>query len=413
MMSDKQSEEPRIGIVAVGYNRLGSLERLLTRLNACDYPCSDVHLVISLDNCGSMELAGFAERFTWEHGPKTVVLQPERLGLRRHILKCGTYMTEFGWDAQIVLEDDVYPAGAFYEYSLQAVKKYRDDDRIAGIALFGLPLNQSAHLPFKPSLSRYDAYFVQLAQSCGQVWMRRQWDDFVRWYENRPEPFVCDERVPFNVRRWPETSWLKYHICYCVENDKWFSYPYQSLTTNFSDIGSNTNVRSNILQTRLQNEAKEAYEFPDLDGDAVRYDAWCENTELYRTLGLSADELCVDIAGAKGSGQGRRYWLTTLSAPYRIVKSFALQLMPMDMNVLCGLPGHEIFLYDTASAGEAPAVGDRDLSIWAYYNRLFYPDPAIMKLARRMENNSRKNRLRLLLHPGKLFKKLWKRIKGK
>lgn len=410
---NEMQELPQIGIVTVGYNRINSLGRLLSRLNDCDYPSESIPLVISLDNCGSRDLFDYAESFDWKHGEKKVILQPERLGLRRHILKCGTYMAEFGWDAQIVLEDDVYPARSFYEYSLQAVKKYSTDDRIAGIALFGLPLNQSAHLPFKPSLSRYDAYFAQLAQSCGQVWMRRQWDDFMRWYESRPEPFVCDDHVPFNVRRWPETSWLKYHICYCVENDKWFSYPYQSLTTNFSDIGSNTSVRSNILQTHLQNEAKEAYDFPDLDGEAVRYDAWCENTGLYQTLGLSQDELCVDIAGAKGNYQGKRWWLTTLSAPFRVEKSFALQLVPMDMNVLCDLPGSEIFLYDTEAAGEAPAVADRDLSMWAYYNRLFYPDPAILKLARPMEKKIRKNRLRLLLHPGRLFKKLWNRIKGK
>ena len=36
-----------------------------------------------------------------------LIEQPERLGLKKHILTCGSYIECFGWEAAIVLEDDV------------------------------------------------------------------------------------------------------------------------------------------------------------------------------------------------------------------------------------------------------------------------------------------------------------------
>ena len=261
-----------IGIIAVGYNRPNSIHRLLERLNACGYPHDRVPLIVSLDNCGKSDVYDAASAFFWPHGPYQVILQPERLGCKKHVLHCGTYIDQYGWDAAIVLEDDVYPSEAFYHYSLQAVARYRDDDRIAGISLYAMPQNQTVRLPFVPVFSEYDAYFMQLAQSCGQVWMRRQWKAFEDWYAEHSEPFQKCPGVPKNVCRWPETSWLKYHIRYCAETDKYFVYPYQSLTTNFSDVGQHTGMASNTLQTHLQQRAKAAYLFPDLDAAPVKYD---------------------------------------------------------------------------------------------------------------------------------------------
>ena len=409
MNDHKVAPDLTIGIVTIGYNRVDSMHRLLTRLNDCTYPSDEIPLVISLDNCGKTDVLDFATQFHWKHGEKRVIWQPERLGLRQHVLKCGTYMTEYDWDAQIVLEDDVYPSAAFYMYSLQAVEKYQNNDRIAGIALFGLPMNQTVRYPFVPVLSKYDAYFVQLAQSCGQVWMRKQWADFMEWYEQHKHPFAPGDGVPFNVRRWPESSWLKYHISYCVETDKWFSYPYQALTSNFSDIGSNTNVKTNVLQTHLQNEPREHYSFPELEDNAVFYDAWCENVGLAQKYGVKRHEICIDLYGAKKNDQKRPYWLTTLSAPYKVLDSYGLALMPMDMNVLADLPGNQIFLYDTSVPDTAPTVEDRDLSMWSFYNRIPFPDPMIWKLSRRMAKHVHRRRIKALVNPARLVQKVFKK----
>ena len=293
---------------------------------------------------------------------------------------------------------------------MQAVNKYCGDRRIAGISLFSLNRNQAANYPFVPAQSKYDVYFAQLAQSCGQVWMRDQWSEFIDWYNVVNDTYTPCDRVPFNVRRWPETSWLKYHICYCIEKNKWFPYPYQSLTTNFSDVGSNTQVKNKTLQIPLQNEPKAEYLFPDLFDDTAYYDAWCENISLAKLLRIKEDKLCIDLYGAKHNHENRRYWLTTLPAPYKTIMTFGLELMPMDMNVICNLPGNEIFLYDTSESGTTPETDDRDLSMWSFFNRIPYPDPAILKLSKPMYQRIWKNRLKLLRHPLKLVDKIWKRI---
>ena len=397
----------KIGIVVIGYNRVDCISRLLDRLNACDYPSGDIPLVISLDNCGKDDVLNYTMKYDWIHGEKTVIHQPERLGLKKHILKCGGYMDEYGWDAQIMLEDDVYTSTAFYSFAMQTVKKYHDDNNIAGISLYSMPQNQTVRLPFSPIDSESDVFFMQLAQSWGQIWMRKSWHEFIAWYDENSETFTECEGVPFNVCRWPESSWLKYHIRYCIEKNKYFVYPYVSLTTCFSDVGVHTQSKSHALQTPLQTESKE-YTLPELIAGR-KYDAWCENLAIKDVL--CVDDVCVDIYGAKKNYAGNRYWLTTLPKPYRIERSFGMELRPVDMNVLCGLPGNEIFLYDTQEEAPAPEVADRDISMFNYYNNLLYPDEAIKKIAKPMFDKIRKNRIRLLRHPAKLCRKIVKGLK--
>lgn len=399
----------KIGIVVIGYNRVDCISRLLNRLNDCDYPTDDVPLVISLDNCGKDDVLNFATEFEWQHGKKTVVHQPQRLGLRKHILRCGEYMDDYGWDAQIVLEDDVYTSVAFYGYAMQTVAKYKDDENIAGISLYTIPQNQTVQLPFAPADSKYDVFFMQLAQSWGQIWMRDSWHKFREWYEKNGAPFTECAGVPHNICRWPESSWLKYHMRYCIEEGKYFVYPHVSLTTCFSAAGEHTGSKSNILQTSLQTVARE-YALPQID-EGLKYDAWCENEGLADVLGIEKEDICIDIFGAKKNYAKCRYHLTTLKLPYEVLKSFSLELAPMDMNVLCGLEGDDIYLYDTAKEAPPPPEKDMDLVFWGHYNRFIYPEPMIKKLAQPIYARIRKSRAELLLHPKKLSKKVISKLK--
>ncbi len=84
----------------------------------------------------------------------------------------------------------------------------------------------------------------------------------------------------------------------------------------------------------------------------------------------------------------------------------------MDMNVLCDLPGQEIFLYDTQKAGESPAPIDRDLQMWSYYNRIQYPDEMIWKLSKPIGKRVWSWRGRRLLHPIKTVKTYYKTRKN-
>ena len=103
----------KIAIVAVGYNRKKSLERLLSSLEVAYYQHEDIPLVISIDASGDEEVYALAREYNWTHGEKYVNIQQERLGLKNHIYQCGDLTKYF--KAIILLEDDLYVSPYFYE----------------------------------------------------------------------------------------------------------------------------------------------------------------------------------------------------------------------------------------------------------------------------------------------------------
>lgn len=101
----------KIGILTIGYNRANNLLRLLNSINAATFPTDDVDLLISIDNSGTKDVENAANSFKWLHGRKKIYTYPERLGLRKHILKCGDFLDFY--DALVVLEDDLVVAPSF------------------------------------------------------------------------------------------------------------------------------------------------------------------------------------------------------------------------------------------------------------------------------------------------------------
>ena len=53
---DKEENRGRVAIIAVGYNRLDSMTRLLSSLTKASYDCDNVPLIISIDASGNQEL---------------------------------------------------------------------------------------------------------------------------------------------------------------------------------------------------------------------------------------------------------------------------------------------------------------------------------------------------------------------
>ena len=121
----------KIAIVAVGYNRINAISRLLQSLQNAKYPSNDIPLVICIDCSGNQELYNYVRQFEWQHGEKHVIIQEQRLGLKEHILKCGD-LTQY-FKAIILLEDDIYVSPYFYNYVVQAVNKYGKEKEIAEI----------------------------------------------------------------------------------------------------------------------------------------------------------------------------------------------------------------------------------------------------------------------------------------
>ena len=133
-------------------------------------------------------------------------------------------MDKYDLDAMVVLEDDIYPSKAFFSYVKNMSEKYIYDDRIEGVSLYSFARNPMTLDEFAAADTWMDVYFMQFACSWGQVWFREKWKKFKKWYlehsDSEPNKLV----VPDAVAKWPESSWLKHHIRYCAENNRFFVF---------------------------------------------------------------------------------------------------------------------------------------------------------------------------------------------
>lgn len=350
-----------IAIIVVTYDRLPCLRRLIDCLQQADYDGREVPLIVSVDKSGNDRTGEYVSGIRWPYGPFRPVLHPENLGLRKHILSCGDYLDEY--DAVIVLEDDLTVSRDFYRYACQCVETYAGDPTIAGISLYGFGMNYLTRYPFRPVRDRSDVYLMRCAMSWGEVWMRDAWRRFRAWYDTHSAEFDNLPHIPDGINRWGNNSWLKYHTRYCIEEQKYFVFPYDSLSTNNGDPGTHGGRSSTLLQTEFS-LPRERFLLPPAGEIKVRYDGFFEPEFLAEALDVPAEELCVDLWGTKQGRIGARYRLTLASLPYRRIATYDLACKPIEMNILTGRKGDAIRLYDTTAPDAAP----REVSLDEIYD---------------------------------------------
>ena len=330
-------------IVVVGYNRPRSLARLLNSINAADFDSNDVLLIISIDKGDNQDVLQVAEDFDWKHGKKDIRYQPENLKLRKHILKCGDISQEYG--SVIILEDDLFVSKEFYRYATKALDFVKDDPKIGGVSLYNHLFNVNVCEPFSALPDGYDNWYFQFASSWGQAWTAEQWKQFKLWYGDNNEKDITGYDIPVTVTSWSSSSWLKYFIKYLIVTDRYFLYPRESLTTNFSDAGTHAEYNGTNYQVPLQVGEKE-YRFSTLKESKSVYDAFFENRYLSDMIGLD-ENVDIDLYGSK-QGHEYRYKLTSKILNYKILKGYARSMRPMDANIVYNIEGKEFFLYDTS-----------------------------------------------------------------
>lgn len=339
----KTDSTPNIGIVVIGFNNLNGIKRLLASLDNLECDNDNVKLIISIDYSGDNSVQEYADRYVWNNGEKIVIQYPDNLGLRNHILKCGDYIEKYGLDAIIVLEDDIYVSPSVYLYAKQAVIFYADNDLIAGISLYKHEINLNAKHPFYELQDGGDTFFIQYAMSWGQIWMKKQWHDFKEWYDKSGWKKIPDELIPQNVKNWNK-SWLKYHIMYCIEQNKFFVYPRVSLTTNFTDVGTHNTTTTTKMQVPMISFIKRKWCFNQLEDTMAVYDAFFENIKLAELLGIK--ECVIDLYGIKKVSSETRYLVTRKVLPFKVVRSWGLQLRPHELNLIYNCCGKDLYLYD-------------------------------------------------------------------
>ncbi len=374
-------------IVIIAYNREKSLRRLLGSLAKASYPDGGVSLIISIDGGGLPEVRQAADDFLWEHGEKTVILRDEALGLKKHVLLCSSYASEYG--SAIILEDDLYVARDFYHYALAALaysESSDEADRIAGVSLYNHLLNVHVREPFEAVNDGFDNWYFQFASSWGQAYTARQWEAFARWLEKNDNTPFGDE-IPQFVRSWSdEKSWLKYFIRYVVEKDRYFIYPRISRSTNFGDEGTHGVGQCNDLQVPLyQGEVPEGYTFSSLSSSKSVYDAFFENLSLEKQLKADGRSVRVDLYGAKGAPDGGGLYLTNrYDGKGKLLRSYGRHLRPIDANIFDEVEGEDFFLMDTDEPGTGAALTPDETEKYLYNYRAFKAKYGVAIIRRRL-----------------------------
>ena len=339
-------------IVAVGYNRPMSMKRLLASICVASYPVKDITLIISIDESSkSDEIQNIAEKVQWNYGEKIIRRFSKRQGLRNHVLKCGDLSQEYG--AVIVLEDDLIVSNSYYYFVYEAVNYYKNEKNIAGISLYSHAWNGYALCHFSPQKSPYDTYLGKYSISWGQCWLKDRWADFRKWYTLHEDKLpLTNNRMPENISHWNKHSWGKYFATYVVEKDIYYVIPYDSMSTNFSEIGEHNKVMNTAHQVSLLEGVKKTYVFPPYQ-EAVKYDIFFER--IFDVVnGINGDEICVDINGLKRTTNNKKYILTTKKLPYKKIASFGMIMRPVDLNIIHLVSGNDIYLYQCNSNDNIP-----------------------------------------------------------
>lgn len=338
-------------IVAVGYNRADSLERLLRSIAGGRYDHDGITLIISLDYCeDQQDVVHVARAFDWQHGEKIVRTHESNLGLRAHVLSCGDLALTYG--GVIILEDDIVVSPAFYSYAEQAMNQYEGDSHVAGIALYSHAFNGYARRRFTALRTGYDTYYGQFSVSWGQAWSASQWRWFRDWYEQHSDPLPDRRDIPLSINSWGRNSWGKYFVHYLVDLDRYYVMPYDAMTTCYADAGENIKNATLDHQTILTWSGPAQYRFPSFQ-EGVHYDLFFENRDLEPVIraqyGLSSTaRILVDLYGMRAGTWEADYILTSRRLSYPVVGSYALHMRPIEMNVLLRATGCDLQLYHIA-----------------------------------------------------------------
>ncbi len=334
----------RAVIVIIGYNRPASLKRCYESVNRAVFPEEDtVDLYFSLDHSDQeASICSMLNTLEWTHGEKKVILHPERMGLRNHVISCGDLIGDH--DLLIMLEDDIVTADGFYLYTKAAAETYDAYPGIGAISLYRHYLYPQNGRPFEPEYNGSDTFLMQVAQSWGQAWTKRMWKEFRTWYDAN-QTFEKPFSMADYSYSWDSRSWLRYFMGWVASENKYLVYPYHSMSTNMEDAGENRKVVDTDYQVALACGKRTFTMYaPE---DCVRYDAFYErcNDSLF-CFTWEGEPVLMDLNASRSDYGDHRYLVSTKRIDKKILKSYGMCMRPQENNLRYETEGNEIWLYD-------------------------------------------------------------------
>ena len=351
-------ENAALAIVIPALNRPNALKRLLTALDTAHYPSeSKIPLLFALDQSAEN---GFdpttlevMEKYTWQHGPKTILRAEAPLGLRKNLLRCGQ-LTE-SYPGIIVLEDDLWVTPHFYSAAQKLWRAFHDHRQVGAISLYSFRYNEHAGRTFTPLHDHNDVFFMQTSSSWGQIWWHRTWAPFASYLQqgNLSHPL----RAPIDIQHWDE-SWKKTHIQYLVEHELFTVVPRTSYTTNMGSPGKHHVAIPDLLQTNLATNDVFNNLMP-IEASFAVYDAFFEPTS--QTIAKLFPELKhpieADLFGIKPLELLANKRCFSAKASQAPIKRYTHHLRPDLLNL--HLPDKDGFFHEARGETLLPMNGQR------------------------------------------------------
>jgi len=196
---------------------------------------------------------------------------------------------------------------------------------------------------------------MQFAQSWGKCWKKHMWLSFRKWYEDNKEYFFLKDnlisKLPKNVLKWGNQSWLKYYMAYIVENDLYYVYPYHALSTNHTEKGQHNNISNNDYQVEMCAE-KFDYRCSSFEG-SIKYDVFFERVGMEIPKYFDK-KVVLDLYGNKTNYLSADVLISTNLVPYKVIESWKLKYRPQEVNCRIQEPGVGIYVYDLTQKANVP-----------------------------------------------------------
>ena len=265
--------------------------------------------------------------------PIVIKKNDQPMGLRRHILEILKSGLEY--ETVTVLEDDIFVADGFSIYFQESVTKLKNCVKTIAFSHYSPDFNEFTGFPFYPKKVGYDNYFMQIPSSWGQTFFTNKLvkfltqadGDFYTDFDNRNLPKACEN--------WNHNSWKILLYKYLISEEMWFSYPYESYSTNLnSPGGTNLVTQQNAFSVNLTANTSNV-SISSYSSESIRYDAHMESCLLSEELSeLYSELVIVDCYGAKDISIFHQDQLILTSKKCRdAIVTFSFRFFPIESNI--------------------------------------------------------------------------------
>ena len=220
-------------VIAIAcFKREAALRRLIKSIREAEFLEKPL-IIFSVDHGGAD--FHFLDDLSMQGFCVEVVRHKANLGLVGQFHFCGDLTKNY--DAVLFLEEDLIISPAIDGYLRATLPIFQSEKRAACLNTTNMPIDEYTGTAILPYDDGGDLYFNQNPY-WGKVWLKEGWRQFKDWLSNNRDELPRHvDRLPRNIRDWPETSFKKTFIAFIVATGSYVPTPRRSYSSNMGQPG--------------------------------------------------------------------------------------------------------------------------------------------------------------------------------